>query len=297
MSKPEIISTVPALRDVIDGWRREGLRVALVPTMGALHEGHLELVRHGREVANRVVVSIFVNPKQFGPGEDFGAYPRVADRDRHLLGGLADCVYGPAGAEMYPEGFSTAVTVEGPSAGFEGAIRPGHFSGVATIVCKLFTQSGADAAIFGEKDWQQLQVVRRLVRDLDLRTEIVPHATVRDEHGLALSSRNAFLSAGELVVARRLNVVMRDVAEGLTTTAGSDWAATLRVGECALRDAGFAAVDYLTAVEAETLVPADDLSRPARLLVAARLGSVRLLDNIAVPPPPQRGPEADTTGH
>ena len=196
MSLPDIVTSVADLRARVAAWRRAGESVALVPTMGALHEGHLALVRRGREIARRVVVSIFVNPKQFAATDDFGRYPRTEARDRALLGDAADLVFAPGPADMYPEGFASAITVEGPSEGYEGAARPGHFSGVATVVAKLFLQCAPDVALFGEKDWQQLQVVRRLVADLDLPLQVVAHPTVRDEAGLALSSRNARAACG-----------------------------------------------------------------------------------------------------
>ena len=281
MTLPPVVDTVAALRAEVAGWRRAGERVALVPTMGALHEGHLALVRRGREAAPRVVVSIFVNPKQFAPSEDFAAYPRGLERDRAQLAGLADLVYAPTPSAMYPDGFATGVTVAGPSHGFEGAVRPGHFDGVATVVAKLFTQCAADVAIFGEKDWQQLQVVRRMVRDLDLPVEVIGHPTVRDEAGLALSSRNAYLSEAEIAVARRLNVVLRDAAAGLGRAGWPDVLARARTD---LAAAGFGQADYLAPVDAESLAPLDAFgTRPVRLLAAVRLGPVRLLDNVPVP--------------
>ena len=281
MTRPDIAVTVAGLRERVADWRAAGDRIALVPTMGALHEGHLELVRRARQVAERAVVSIFVNPKQFGPGEDFASYPRGQGRDRDLLAGLADLVFLPAPQIVYPEGFSTTVTVSGPSAGFEGELRPGHFAGVATVVAKLFIQCGPDAAVFGEKDWQQLQVVSRMTRDLDLPVRIIPHATVRDADGLALSSRNARLSAGEMVTARRLNVELARVRDSLRDAPVEQ---VIARGKAALRDAGLDAVDYLALVDAETLEPLGSLvpGRPARLLVAAHVGPVRLLDNLPV---------------
>ena len=278
MTLPEVVADVPSLRERVDAWHRAGERVALVPTMGALHEGHLELARRGRREADRVVVSIFVNPKQFGPNEDFAKYPRAGERDRTLLAGLADLVFAPTPAIMYPPGFSSAISVTGPSAGFEGTVRPGHFDGVATVCAKLFIQARADAAIFGEKDWQQLQVVRRLVADLDLPIAIVPHPTVRDEAGLALSSRNAYLSPEELALARRLNVILRDVAARLAAGEGDG---ALAGGRTAIEAAGLGPIDYLDAVDAETMGPPVP-GRASRLVVAVRLGSVRLLDNMPV---------------
>lgn len=284
MPLPDLAATVPALRTRVAAWRDAGERVALVPTMGALHDGHLALVRRAREVADRAVVSIFVNPKQFAASEDFGSYPRVAERDRVRLDGLADLVYAPGLQDMYPPGFATTVSVAGPSAGLEGSARPTHFDGVATVVTKLLLQAGADHAIFGEKDWQQLQVVRRLVADLDIPTAIVGHPTVRDGHGLALSSRNAYLSEAEFAVARRLNVLLGEIAGSL---ARDPWSTALAAGARSLLAAGFAGVDYLSAVDAETLAPLAAFApgRTVRLLAAARIGSVRLLDNLAVESP------------
>jgi pantoate--beta-alanine ligase len=281
MSPPETAPTVAALRARVAAWRAAGERVALVPTMGALHEGHLALVRAGRERAERVVVSIFVNPKQFAPSEDFSAYPRVAEKDRAALAGAADLIFAPGVADMYPQGFATEIAVSGPSAGFEGAARPGHFAGVATVVAKLLIQCGPDVAIFGEKDWQQLQVVTRMARDLDLPVTIVPHPTVRDEAGLALSSRNAYLSAEELATARKLNGVLARVAGELRLGPVAD---ALAAGRAELERLGFGPIDYLAVADPETVAPLDTLvpGRPARLLVAARLGQVRLLDNMAV---------------
>lgn len=281
MALPDVVVTVATLRERVAAWRRSGERVALVPTMGALHEGHLALVREGRRTADRVIVSIFVNPKQFGPNEDFAKYPRAAERDRTLLADVADLIFAPTPDVMYPDGFRTTVSVGGPSAGFEGALRPGHFDGVATVVAKLFVQTAPDVAIFGEKDWQQLQVVRRMVRDLDLPLEIVGHPTVRDEHGLALSSRNAYLSEAQLATARRLNGLLRDLASEL----GADgWAAKLDATKAAIVALGLGPVDYLAAVDGETMEPRSARSsRPARLVAAVRLGPVRLLDNMPIP--------------
>ncbi len=281
VSELETVQAVAELRARVVGWRAAGERVALVPTMGALHEGHLALVQAGRKRAERVVVSIFVNPRQFAPSEDFDAYPRVAEADRAALAGLADLIFAPGVADMYPAGFATEITVAGPSQGFEGAVRPGHFAGVATIVAKLLVQCGPDVAIFGEKDWQQLQVVTRMARDLDLPIAIVPHPTVRDAAGLALSSRNAYLSPDELATARRLNGVLAHVAAELRLRPVSG---VLAEGRAELERLGLGPVDYLALVEPETLRPLDALrpGEPARLLVAARLGPVRLLDNMAV---------------
>src|ERR1700761_7706373 len=215
MSLP-VVRTVSDLRAQVASWRQEGLRIALVPTMGALHEGHLSLVRRGLEEADRVVASVFVNPTQFAPGEDFEAYPRAEARDAELLAS-AGChlLYAPTPAEMYPEGFTTTVTVAGVSAPLEGERRPTHFAGVATVVAKLLIQAGPDAAVFGEKDWQQLQVIRRMARDLDLPVRILGAPTVRAEDGLALSSRNAYLTPEDREIAASLNVVLLNLAKSL----------------------------------------------------------------------------------
>ena len=282
MTLPDVVATIEDVRARVRAWRRAGERVALVPTMGALHDGHLALARRGREEADRVVVSIFVNPKQFAPHEDFSKYPRAAARDRELLTGLAELVFAPTPDTMYPDGFCSAVSVTGPSQGFEGAIRPGHFDGVATVVSKLFIQVEPDLAVFGEKDWQQLQVVRRMVRDLDMPLAIVGHPTIRDEHGLALSSRNTYLSAEERATARRLNGILREAAASL----GPDgWGERLERASADVVSAGLGPVDYLAAVDAETMEPRAGVvpGRPARLVAAVRLGPVRLLDNFPVP--------------
>ena len=282
MSLIPTVRTVEALRAEVAAWRRKGLRVGLVPTMGALHEGHLSLVAEGLKRCDRVVASVFVNPTQFGPGEDYAAYPRGEDRDAGLLAG-AGCalLYAPTVEAMYPAGFATTVTVSGVTAPLEGAARPTHFAGVATVVAKLLIQAGPDVAIFGEKDFQQLQVIRRMVRDLDLPVEIVGAPTARDDQGLALSSRNAYLSETELSVARRLNIVLRKAASEARTTGDAPAAAARAAGS--LTDLGFA-VDYVVIADPGTLetLPAGPIERPARILAAARLGRTRLIDNLPV---------------
>jgi pantoate--beta-alanine ligase len=264
--------------------RRAGERIALVPTMGALHEGHLTLARIAAQRADRVVVSIFVNPAQFAPGEDFARYPRSEEADLAMLAEIGvDLAYLPAQDAMYPAKFSTAVDVGGPlTATLEATIRPGHFTGVATVVAKLLLQAAPDLAAFGEKDYQQLQVIRRLVADLDIPVEILPVPTVRDSAGLALSSRNAYLSADELTIARRLNRILAATADRLRQ--GANAATASLEATKALMETGFTAVDYVTLADPETLAPLERLDRPGRLLAAARIGKTRLIDNIAVAP-------------
>lgn len=275
--------TVADLRAKVAAWRGAGERVALVPTMGALHEGHLSLVRLARQRAGRVVASLFVNPTQFGPNEDFAAYPRSEAQDAALLAGVGcDLLYAPGVGDMYPEGFATKVSVAGVSEPLDGAARPGHFDGVATVVTKLLLQCGPDLAVFGEKDFQQLQVIRRLVRDLDIPVEVVGAPTARAEDGLALSSRNAYLDAAQRRVAAELNRGLRLAVERLR--AGAPVAEVEAAAVRELQAAGFDSVDYV-AVHAP-----DDLARlgpgplagPARILAAARLGRARLIDNLAV---------------
>lgn len=279
-----VARTVAALRAAVDGWRRDGLTVALVPTMGALHEGHLTLVRTARQRADKVVVSIFVNPTQFGPNEDYARYPRQEDQDARLLAAEGtDLLYAPSVAEMYPPGFATTVTVSGLTEGLCGPVRPGHFQGVATVVTKLLLQARPDVALFGEKDYQQLQVIRRLVRDLDIPVAIEGVPTVRDAHGLALSSRNAYLAPEELAVARQFNRVLFDMAAALRTRPEACREEAARACE-RLRTAGFTGIDYLEVCDAETLAPLERLDRPARILGAVRLGAARLIDNVPVQP-------------
>ncbi len=274
-----IFRTVSALRAQVAAWRADGLRVALVPTMGALHEGHLTLVRQGLRKADRVVASVFVNPTQFGPNEDFAAYPRREAEDAALLAGAgASGLYAPTVAEMYPDGFATSITVSGVSEGLCGTVRPGHFSGVATVVTKLLLQAGPDLALFGEKDYQQLQVIRRVVRDLDLPVAIEGVPTVREADGLALSSRNAYLTPEQRAIAPALHRVLSAVAERLA--AGETAAALTAWGRAQLLAAGFDSIDYLEVRAAEGLAPLERRSEPARILVAARLGKTRLIDNI-----------------
>ncbi len=278
--------TVADLRAAVRGWKAQGQRVAMVPTMGALHEGHLSLVRLAREKADRVVASIFVNPTQFAPHEDFDAYPRAEARDADLLASVGcDLLYAPSVGEMYAKGFSTKVIVSGVSEPLDGAARPDHFAGVATVVTKLLTQCAPDIAVFGEKDYQQLQVIKRLVTDLDLPVEIIGGPTARAEDGLALSSRNAYLSEAERVIAGKLNVILARAAQAMA--AGEPVDAAEARGLAALKDAGFAKIDYLEARGAADLsrLGPGPLEGEARILVAAWLGKTRLIDNMRVLPP------------
>ncbi|MGC2411710.1 MAG: pantoate--beta-alanine ligase [Stellaceae bacterium] len=278
-----VARSIEALREAVTAWRQRRERIGLVPTMGAIHAGHLALVRTARGECERVVASLFVNPTQFAPTEDFAAYPRdeVADLAAFQAAGV-DVVFMPSVAEMYPAGFSTKVEVEGVSEGLDGDFRPGHFAGVATIVAKLLLQSLPDAAYFGEKDYQQLMVVRRLARDLDIPVAIEGVTTAREEDGLALSSRNAYLSPAERRIAPLLYQVLRDTAAALAQDPDAV-AATLERGIVRLRGGGFA-VDYLELRAAATLAPMPRLAGPARLLAAVHLGRTRLIDNIEVAP-------------
>jgi pantoate--beta-alanine ligase len=278
---------VPVARDVAGlrwfsaVWRRAGQRIALVPTMGALHAGHVALIEAARRTADRVVVSLFVNPKQFGPSEDFARYPRQEAADhRRLTDAGADLLYAPEVGAIYPDGFATSVSLDGTlTRTLEGEWRPGHFTGVATVVLKLLLQAQPDLALFGEKDYQQLQVIRRLVRDLDLEVDIVAVPTVRDAHGLALSSRNALLSDADLAIARRLNRVLSDAVQRLR--AAPDAVDAARADAMAeLMAAGFASVDYVAIVDANSLEPVARAAGSCRVLAAVRLGSVRLIDNL-----------------
>ena len=283
MAKSLIIShTIPALRREIARYRKSRETVALVPTMGALHRGHLALVRAGQQRADRVVVSIFVNPTQFAPTEDFGSYPRTMQKDIDALkAAKADLVWAPSPSVMYPTNFATRVAPEGAAlAGLEDKFRPHFFGGVATVVTKLFTQTGAGFAMFGEKDFQQLCMVTQLVRDLDLSLRIVPVATVREKDGLALSSRNVYLSAAERAAAPALYRVLKASARRIK--AGAAIADVLEDGRGEIGRAGFA-LDYLEARHARTLAPVGSMKDgPIRLLVAARIGRTRLIDNVAV---------------
>ena len=279
-------TTLEVLRSAVATLRGEGKRLALVPTMGALHEGHLTLVREARRHADAVAVSIFVNPKQFGPNEDLDAYPRRMATDSALLEAEGvELLWAPTVAAMYPGGFATNVSVSGVSEGLCGADRPGHFDGVATVVLKLFNQVQPDVALFGEKDWQQLAVIRRMARDLDLTAPqvdaIIGVPTVRESDGLALSSRNQYLTPEARAQAAALPQAMREAIAALL--AGSAVAPTLAALEAHLLQAGFDRVDYTALADAASLASLDALGEaPARLLVAARIGGTRLIDNMAV---------------
>ncbi|MBB4631898.1 pantoate--beta-alanine ligase [Sphingosinicella soli] len=272
--------TVAALRARVREWRAAGRSVALVPTMGALHAGHLALVAAGFARADRVVASVFVNPKQFGPNEDFSRYPRREAEDAAALAGAGcNLLFAPAPEDVYPAGFATGVHVAGLTADLDGAHRPGHFDGVTTVVSKLLNQAQADFAMFGEKDYQQLLTVRRMAADLDIATQIVGVPTVREADGLALSSRNAYLSADERARAALFPKTL--IAARDAVRAGTAVEAALAEAEAALRAAGLVP-DYVALRDAETLEPVRSLERPARILSAVRLGSTRLIDNLAV---------------
>jgi pantoate--beta-alanine ligase len=276
-----IVRTVAEVRAEVAAWRRAGLHVGLVPTMGALHEGHLSLVRAAKERCDVVVATLFVNPRQFAPHEDFERYPRDEAGDARLLAGAGcDLLYAPERAAMYPEGFATNVIVSDVSTPLEGEFRPHFFGGVATVVTKLLLQALPDAAFFGEKDYQQLQVIKRMTRDLDIPVEIVGCPTVREHDGLAMSSRNAYLSADERRIAARLNHVLHDAIKAVR--AGESTAEAEAEAARHLTAAGFTDVDYVAIRDAETLAPIADLKRPARILAAAWLGKTRLIDNMAV---------------
>lgn len=280
-----IARSIAALREEVERWRHGGARIGLVPTMGALHAGHLSLVERAKAECGRTIVSIFVNPKQFGPGEDFAAYPRgeAADLEKLRKAGV-DLAYLPAVEEIYPPGFSTLVRVGGLSEGLCGAERPGHFDGVATVVTKLFLQALPDFAYFGEKDYQQLLIVKRLARDLDIPVDVVGVPTRREPDGLAMSSRNRYLSQEERRTAPELARVLRQIAAALAREPGAV-ARELSRGLGELEKAGFA-LDYLELRDAETLAPVPaEVRRPARILAAARLGRTRLIDNMPVEPP------------
>ena len=279
---PMVVRTVPALRRALEGLRARKATVALVPTMGALHDGHVSLVRLARRRAAKVVVSIFVNPTQFAPTEDFGSYPRTWKADvAKLAAEDVELIWHPDVKNMYPEGFATRIVPEGPAvAGLEDRFRPHFFGGVATVVGKLFTQVRPDVAIFGEKDFQQLRVVTQMARDLDLGVKVIGSRTVRERDGLAMSSRNVYLSPEERQVATTLYKAMKEAAGRIK--AGGDIEAAMTAGRAMIEGAGFV-LDYLEVRHAETLEPVTSpKDGPMRMLVAAKLGKTRLIDNIAV---------------
>lgn len=278
---PDQISAYTHLQQMLHAWRVKRQTIALVPTMGALHAGHLALVREAKEHAQAVVVSIFVNPTQFGENEDFSKYPRQLEADVEALADVGvDLVWAPSVGEMYPEGFSTIIHVADVSEGMDGEFRPGHFDGVATVVNKLFNQIKPDVAVFGEKDYQQLCVINRMVRDLNMDIEIVGVPTVREKDGLALSSRNAYLSEAERKIAPALQRILKETGEAIAK--GENIEKALEDAKQQLIVAGFKKVDYLELREEETLKIVDRFGVPARLLVAAYLGTTRLIDNVRV---------------
>jgi pantoate--beta-alanine ligase len=273
---------LPAMRKTVTGWKRQGLKVGFVPTMGALHEGHLSLIARAKEQADRVVASIFVNPTQFAPGEDFDAYPRTLESDAIKLAHAGcDLLYAPVASDMYPDSFSACLSVDGPARGLETDFRPHFFSGVAIVVAKLFNRVQPDIAIFGEKDYQQLLVIRQMVRDLDLPIDIISGETLRERDGLALSSRNAYLSNRERETASNLNTILTGFAADLEK--GVDWETAQ--GKALAKSANvFDRVDYIEARCAETLapLPSGKVHQPARVLAAVWLGNTRLIDNMPV---------------
>ena len=281
-SRLKVVRTVPSLRRALELYRKSGDRIALVPTMGALHRGHMALVREARQRAKRVVVSIFVNPTQFAPHEDFASYPRNFATDlKTLRESNVDLVWAPSVEAMYPAGFATRLSPEGAAkVGLEDEFRPHFFGGVATVVAKLFTQVRPDFALFGQKDYQQLRVITQMAADLDLAVKVIGVPTVREPDGLALSSRNVYLSAGERAVAPMLYRVLKDCASRIKN--GEKIDRVLNVGRIEIDLAGFT-LDYLEARHALTLMPIESpKDGPIRLLLAARLGKTRLIDNIGV---------------
>ena len=277
-----IAETIEALRARVRAFHEDGARVALVPTMGALHEGHLSLINEARRAAERVVVTIFVNPAQFGPSEDFSRYPRTLPEDLEKLAGVAaDLCFAPSVDAIYPHGFATRVEVDGPArAELEDRFRPTHFCGVATVVAKLLIEAQADVAVFGEKDYQQLLVIRQMARDLDIPTQIIGAPTLRDPDGLAMSSRNIYLSAKERAAAPALHMALAEAARRIRE--GDATEPTLASAHESVEKAGFV-VDYFEARHAQTLARiVGRREGPLRLLAAARLGATRLIDNVAV---------------
>ena len=276
-----ILRTVTALRDQVRAWKAEGHSVGVVPTMGALHDGHLSLARRAKAECDRVIVTIFVNPMQFNNPDDLKKYPRTEEADAALLRSIGvELIFAPTPDEVYPEGFSTTVSVSGVSEPLEGKMRPGHFDGVATVVTKLFGMTMADRGYFGHKDWQQLQVVQKLVRDLNLPITIVGCETIREADGLAMSSRNVRLTAAGRAKAPVLYAAVTAAAADIR--AGQSDRMAIREAAEAIRAAGFDRVEYIELRDAETLLPSHDPTRPRRMLAAAWLDGVRLIDNIPV---------------
>lgn len=279
---PQIVTTVAELRHQVAALRQDDSRIALVPTMGALHAGHLSLVREAQKHTDVVIVSIFVNPTQFAPHEDFDRYPRTLQTDAEKLGsaGETDLIFAPSAAEMYPDGFATKIEMAGPALGLEADIRPHFFAGVATVVAKLLLAAMPDVAVFGEKDYQQLLVIRRLAADLGLNMQIVGAPIVRERDGLAMSSRNAYLSDDERKIGGQMNIILQELVADLRD--GIEIAEVETNGKAALLTAGFKSVDYVAVRDAENLQPLTALDRPARVLAAATVGTTRLIDNMAV---------------
>lgn len=277
----ELIRTVAEMRARVANWRGAGARVAVVPTMGALHAGHLSLVTAAKREADRVIVTLFVNPKQFSNPDDLKNYPRTEDSDRKILAPLGvDALFAPDVAEVYPDGFATTVSVAGLGEGLCGAHRPGHFDGVATVVAKLFLMTQADLAFFGEKDWQQLQIVRRMATDLNVPIEIRPMPTVREPDGLALSSRNQRLSPQERSRATALPDALRAAIGAVR--AGAPVGTALAEARAAILRGGYRDVDYIEIRDGATLRPLSAAAPGARIFAAAAIGSVRLIDNMPV---------------
>jgi pantoate--beta-alanine ligase len=276
-----IVRTVADLRALVRGWKAMGEAVGVVPTMGALHDGHLSLARRARSECNRVITTIFVNPKQFNNPDDLKKYPRTEAADAALLATVpVDMIFAPPVEEVYPDGFISTVSVGGVSEPLEGRMRPGHFDGVATVVTKLFGMTLADRGYFGQKDWQQLQVVLRLARDLNLPVQVVGCETIRDPDGLAMSSRNVRLTVKGRMKAPVLYAAITAAADDIR--AGQSDRMAIREAAEAIRAAGFERVEYIELRDAETLMPSDDPARPRRMLAAAWVDGVRLIDNIPV---------------
>jgi len=277
----QILRTVGELRTRVRGWKADGKQVGVVPTMGALHEGHMSLVRAARRGCDRVIVTIFVNPMQFNSPDDLLKYPRTEDADAAMLAREgADILFAPQPDEVYPKGFATKVSVAGVTDPMEGEMRPGHFDGVATVVAKLFGMTQADRAYFGQKDWQQLQVVKRMVADLNIPVEIVGCDTVREHDGLAMSSRNVRLDPLSRAQAPQLHRILQKSAAAIRDAVPV--AVQLASAREELRQAGFTEIEYIDLRDAKSLLPVAGIEAPARLLAAAWIGGVRLIDNIAV---------------